>query len=327
MTDLNSLVTVRFSLALPSGPLISIKPRGPHTLSGLDMSVIWADSKLTARRGDGHPEITALLPGSPLDIFLYDQDMPSPRLPVRPNVAAFAYRDNDTLAVHLSWSHVDQRHAPGHLLVIWVHADIVAGGPPLIATGADAMTIREYMTGPHGLSAAKLKHHTTPVLKMSRREERARVQSHRQRMEARMKNPIRLKNLHVGGLRGFKTEATLRLAEPNGKDGSGLTIVVGANNSGKSTIWEAFDAVAHKLKTGVSFSEQKRNRDTDAVSIPLSELMDHSTSLSRKIAVPVKPATDGNRPSRTHHQRWSRCLLVDGFRSHSVITPCRSETG
>ena len=52
-----------------------------------------------------------------------------------------------------------------------------------------------------------------------------------------------VKSLTIKGLRGFSKPEKLRLAEPTGKVGSGLTILVGPNNGGKSTIIEAFGAV------------------------------------------------------------------------------------
>ena len=45
--------------------------------------------------------------------------------------------------------------------------------------------------------------------------------------------------LTIHGLRGFGEEKTIEFSIPNGKPGSGLTIMVGANNSGKTTIFEA----------------------------------------------------------------------------------------
>lgn len=63
--------------------------------------------------------------------------------------------------------------------------------------------------------------------------------------------------VQVGGLRGFDQLQTLELALPDGTQGSGLTIVVGANNSGKSTLIEALRALAQRQTT--SFSSGKRN--------------------------------------------------------------------
>lgn len=50
----------------------------------------------------------------------------------------------------------------------------------------------------------------------------------------------------------------MRLAVPNGSGGSGLTVVVGPNNSGKSTIIESLTAISQS-KTP-TFSEGKRNK-------------------------------------------------------------------
>jgi predicted ATPase len=66
-----------------------------------------------------------------------------------------------------------------------------------------------------------------------------------------------IKTLTVDGLRGVSGELPLNLAIPNGQPGSGLTILVGANNSGKSTVVEGFDALA-KTHRPPSFSIGKR---------------------------------------------------------------------
>jgi AAA15 family ATPase/GTPase len=63
-----------------------------------------------------------------------------------------------------------------------------------------------------------------------------------------------VKSIEILGLRGFCTNQLLELAVPNGKAGSGLTIVVGQNNSGKSTITEAFAAVSGRSGVVRSFS-------------------------------------------------------------------------
>ena len=67
-------------------------------------------------------------------------------------------------------------------------------------------------------------------------------------------------SLEIKGLRGFAEEQTLRFAQPSNKVGSGLTILVGPNNGGKSTIVESLQAISSK---NVSFSEGKRNRVAD----------------------------------------------------------------
>lgn len=64
--------------------------------------------------------------------------------------------------------------------------------------------------------------------------------------------------LVVEGLRGFATQQDVELAIPSDQPGSGLTVIVGPNNSGKSTIVEALTAFANN--TPPSFMEGKRNK-------------------------------------------------------------------
>jgi len=70
------------------------------------------------------------------------------------------------------------------------------------------------------------------------------------------------KSLSILGLRGFSSKEELRFAVPNGNTGSGLTILVGPNGGGKSTILEALRAISSTQ--GVSFSEGRRNREADS---------------------------------------------------------------
>jgi predicted ATPase len=66
--------------------------------------------------------------------------------------------------------------------------------------------------------------------------------------------------LDIAGLRGFGSRETVELAIPDGQDGSGLTILVGANNSGKSSVIEAFDAVYRATRqSAVSFAADRRH--------------------------------------------------------------------
>ena len=64
--------------------------------------------------------------------------------------------------------------------------------------------------------------------------------------------------LTVKGFRGFSEKQSLRIAQPTGQPGSGLTILVGPNNGGKSTIIESLQAWTAVQAT--SFSEGKRNK-------------------------------------------------------------------
>ncbi len=80
-----------------------------------------------------------------------------------------------------------------------------------------------------------------------------------------------LKSITIHGLRGFGITQTLELGIPNNKPGSGLTVIVGPNNSGKSTIIEAFRAISQNGTP--SFTEGRRNkRMGDRVSIKIESL-------------------------------------------------------
>jgi len=69
---------------------------------------------------------------------------------------------------------------------------------------------------------------------------------------------MQYRKIKIKGLRGFESEQELGIAIPNGEIGSGLTIVVGPNNSGKSTIYESFRAISQNDPP--SFTEGKRNK-------------------------------------------------------------------
>ena len=66
-----------------------------------------------------------------------------------------------------------------------------------------------------------------------------------------------IKTLSIEGLRGFSKQVRIDFAVPNGTPGSGLNIIVGPNNSGKSTIIESINA----FNGSCSFSEGKRNKN------------------------------------------------------------------
>lgn len=74
-----------------------------------------------------------------------------------------------------------------------------------------------------------------------------------------------LEKIEIIGFRGFSTKQTVHFSIPNGKLGSGLTIITGANNSGKSSIIECL-----KARSGYrtpSFTVGARNSSVDLVDI------------------------------------------------------------
>lgn len=88
--------------------------------------------------------------------------------------------------------------------------------------------------------------------------------------------------IEIIGLRGYGDKQTLNLAIPNGNEGSGLTCIVGPNNSGKSTIYESFRAISQNNPP--SFTEGRRNKVAgDKVEIKLSK--NDGTSIVLKTTV------------------------------------------
>lgn len=70
---------------------------------------------------------------------------------------------------------------------------------------------------------------------------------------------ISVQSLVAGGYRGLSTAQHVSFAVPDGTPGSGITVLVGTNNAGKSTIVEALRSLAANTISN-SFSEGKRNK-------------------------------------------------------------------
>lgn len=75
--------------------------------------------------------------------------------------------------------------------------------------------------------------------------------------------PDLARSVHVQGYRGFRSFQTLELATPNGKQGTGLTLVVGANNAGKSALWESFETLSRAAVEEIYFPESRRNPECE----------------------------------------------------------------
>jgi len=115
------------------------------------------------------------------------------------------------------------------------------------------------------------------------------------------------KELKIHGFRGFEIPQTLKLAIPaDNREGSGLTIVVGANNSGKSTIWESFRALSSHH---TSFTEGKRNKKAgDRVEVSIVEEND-------KVSTVKTIATGGSETERS--QGVVSCFTLASRRTFS----------
>lgn len=83
-----------------------------------------------------------------------------------------------------------------------------------------------------------------------------------------------IKTLSIHGFRSYSKETSIDFAQPNGEPGGGLTVFVGANNSGKTTAIEALQYF-NSSYTRISFSEGKRNVQANhIVHLGLSEVHD-----------------------------------------------------
>lgn len=160
---------------------------------------------------------------------------------------------------------------------------------------------------------------------------------------------MRITGLDLIGLRGFASTQTVRFAVPSGTVGSGLTILIGPNNGGKSTVIEALRAL--NARDNLSFTEGKRNkRAGDRVSIIVSgengvryELRTVTTGGSeiqrdpptQPFRIYVLPSRRYFNPyfGRSHHERQSyniglshnRGAALDGF-SGRLFTALRSRS-
>jgi predicted ATPase len=67
-----------------------------------------------------------------------------------------------------------------------------------------------------------------------------------------------LEKLEITGFRGFASKQVLNFSKPNEAPGSGLTAIVGANNTGKSTAIEALRAFTQEQAP--SFTQGRRNQ-------------------------------------------------------------------
>lgn len=67
-----------------------------------------------------------------------------------------------------------------------------------------------------------------------------------------------IENISIVGYRGFQKTQDIFPAKPDGKFGSGLTILIGPNGGGKSTVIEAFRKLSNI--SSATFTEGKRNK-------------------------------------------------------------------
>lgn len=69
---------------------------------------------------------------------------------------------------------------------------------------------------------------------------------------------MKILSLNIANYRGIGDEQVFEFAEPTGKDASGLTILVGPNNAGKSTVLRALDGIYSSDEQFVAETEDRR---------------------------------------------------------------------
>lgn len=90
------------------------------------------------------------------------------------------------------------------------------------------------------------------------------------------------RSLEIKGLRGFADAQTIEFAIPaNSKPGSGLTVIVGPNNAGKTTVVEALQYLLQNYTQPTSsISEGRRNKAAgDIVCLKLTDINENVDSL------------------------------------------------
>ena len=89
-----------------------------------------------------------------------------------------------------------------------------------------------------------------------------------------------IKKLTIEGLRGFLNKTEFRFAIPDKKtEGSGLTIIVGPNNSGKSTLIEAIHLLSNHKEI---ISKEIRNLENDRIIIEAEDLAGNKLKIQSK---------------------------------------------
>ncbi len=142
-----------------------------------------------------------------------------------------------------------------------------------------------------------------------------------------------LTEMTILGYRGFRKRGALKFADPNGNDGSGLTVITGPNNAGKSSILECMRA--RSGNTDVSFTAGTRNSLVESVEISytINGKKESVKSLTKGSSETVKTNVDPNfsvlvLPSRRAFSpyfgksEFSRSQYVD----HNALPPQRAPT-
>ncbi|MEU1972846.1 AAA family ATPase [Microbacterium sp. NPDC019599] len=266
-TKCKRTVNFRLNTSLAPARLISVCSVGKHIVDDFNMGWELLLPHGKGILGEGTGPSSPLAPDRFIDLFVYDPRYDIYEVSASGHPRAIALPAGHMLLLEATWSGTDGNGEGGIASLLWTHDELTKGKRPRLAFGIEAEQIRRYVhrtdTGATPTALAL----NTHVRRMTRRDLRDR-QSREKQLSRSMTNieqstsPI---SLHISGYRGFRETGLLTLAQPQeDRPGSGLTVVVGANNAGKSTVWESFDALARKRDQDVSFSVERRNQLSDS---------------------------------------------------------------
>jgi len=250
---------VRLNRSLFPADLLTLVPRKGTTVNGAKVSVLTADPAFKAASGDG-VEPGDMADHDYLDVFVSDRENQWVNLSGPRSTMFHAMRPGTSMGLLVEWAGVNGDRLRGRVLITWSYDARRSGQRPRVFRGEHAEQVWEYMRNPGEALRAPVLRRGRPVHLLGAMDVHRRSQIEKVDGQMDPSNRPFASSLNIAGFRGFRDKQTLSLALPNGEPGSGLTIVVGANNTGKSTIWEAFDAIARKAKSDVSFSQGRRNR-------------------------------------------------------------------
>jgi len=293
-------IEVRFSNVLFPATLITLTSTADF-VDGLQFDYALSDDLVKARQGDGWG-VKRLARGEALDYFVHQLDRFDDVVP--PNTFALSLQRGQVMYLGVSWTGIDGAERAGQLGLVWSYEDWQKGLGPFLSRQEDDRDLRRYMADRDiRLAGRNLKRR--PRAKPIRNADIKRRIDNESRAIAMGPAAAKtqfVESLEIEGFRGFGKSSKLILGLPDGAaGGSGLTIVVGANNAGKSTIWESFDAIARKRQGDVSFSEGRRNRSApNGIRLSMNyvdgttyvvESQRVNTSETRAFWLPSTPAT------------------------------------
>ena len=274
-TAVDRIFDVQANLSVYPAGVLSFAARPGNTITDFHIDIVGVDSRVRGQWGDPVTLAQSLAPGAPLDVYIFTTSARTGPCVVLERVGVPTIATADDFLLIVSWTGVNGNSNPGEIVISSLASDRVEGRAPFLLEGGDAVALREYTLGKAELlpSIASIRGRRIRSIRRADWPLRQKTHGSTKVSGPSSPSPIRVSGLTLRGLRGFRYDAHLRLAQPTGALGSGLTIVVGANNAGKSTVWEGFDALARKSKSDVSFSEGRRNRLTvDGVYIRLDRV-------------------------------------------------------